>query len=295
MSETTTEQSKGSSGTMTKLVLELVRPYRGWLIVVIDRDAGRDRDEHGRAMAAQGRHRQRARPPPSAGLAALGPRSAHWPRARWASRASPPSPLILIAVIGGVATYIDNYYTESVGQWVANDLRVRIFDHLQRLSLGYYDKQQTGVLLSTITNDVTTLQNFASSATLGILDRSPDDRRCHRPHVLAQLGLRADRRRRDAVSAVLRRPLQKGRQEGTAPGPPATGRHRHRRPGGARVGARRQSIRPAGSRAGAAWRGQPGDRRGRAQGAEGEVAALAHWWRSWSRRARRSCSGAVRR
>ncbi len=76
---------------------------------------------------------------------------------------------MLIAVLGSVATYIDNYYTESVGQYVANDLRMRIYHHLDRLSLGYYDTQQTGNLLSTITTDITTIQNFASGATLGIL------------------------------------------------------------------------------------------------------------------------------
>ena len=77
--------------------------------------------------------------------------------------------LLVIAAIGAVATYVENYYTESVGQWVAHDLRVRIYDHLQRLSLAYYDKQQTGVLLSTITDDVSTVQDFASSNTLDIL------------------------------------------------------------------------------------------------------------------------------
>jgi ABC-type multidrug transport system fused ATPase/permease subunit len=77
--------------------------------------------------------------------------------------------VVLIALIGAVATYIDNYYTESVGQWVANDLRIRIYDHLQRLSLSYFDKQQTGTLLSTITSDVSTIQNFASSNTLSLL------------------------------------------------------------------------------------------------------------------------------
>jgi ABC-type multidrug transport system fused ATPase/permease subunit len=76
---------------------------------------------------------------------------------------------ILIAVIGSLASYIDNYYTESVGQWVAHDLRMRTYHHLQRLSLAYYDSHQTGVLLSTITDDIQTIQSFASSATLGIL------------------------------------------------------------------------------------------------------------------------------
>jgi subfamily B ATP-binding cassette protein MsbA len=76
---------------------------------------------------------------------------------------------IVIAVFSSVATYIDNYFTESVGQYVANDLRIRIYEHLHRLSLAFYDRTQTGTLLSTITNDVATVQNFASASTLGIL------------------------------------------------------------------------------------------------------------------------------
>jgi ABC-type multidrug transport system fused ATPase/permease subunit len=76
---------------------------------------------------------------------------------------------VVIAVLGAVASYIANYYTTSVGQWVANDLRVRTYHHLQQLSLRYYDTHQTGSLLSTITSDVQTIQGFASSDTLGIL------------------------------------------------------------------------------------------------------------------------------
>jgi ABC-type multidrug transport system fused ATPase/permease subunit len=77
--------------------------------------------------------------------------------------------VIVIAILNAVASYIANYFTESVGQWVANDLRMRTYHHLQYLSLRYYDSHQSGVLLSTITADVLTIQNFASSATLGIL------------------------------------------------------------------------------------------------------------------------------
>jgi ABC-type multidrug transport system fused ATPase/permease subunit len=76
--------------------------------------------------------------------------------------------VVVIALLGALATYIDNYYTESVGQWVANDLRLRTYHHLQRLSLGYYDTHQTGTLLSTITTDIQTIQGFASSSTLNI-------------------------------------------------------------------------------------------------------------------------------
>jgi subfamily B ATP-binding cassette protein MsbA len=76
---------------------------------------------------------------------------------------------VLIAVVGAIASYIDNYYTESAGQWVAHDLRMRTYHHLQRLSLGYYNTHQTGAILSTITADIQTIQGFASSSTLDIL------------------------------------------------------------------------------------------------------------------------------
>jgi ABC-type multidrug transport system fused ATPase/permease subunit len=77
--------------------------------------------------------------------------------------------LVLIAVVGAIASYFANYYTTSVGQWVANDLRMRTYHHLQQLSLSYYDTHETGALLSTVTADVQTIQAFASASTLGIL------------------------------------------------------------------------------------------------------------------------------
>ena len=76
---------------------------------------------------------------------------------------------IAIAAIGAVASYIDNYYTESVAQYVASDLRRRLYHHLHRLSLTYYDNHQIGNMVSTITSDVSTIQSFASTALLSIL------------------------------------------------------------------------------------------------------------------------------
>jgi ABC-type multidrug transport system fused ATPase/permease subunit len=76
---------------------------------------------------------------------------------------------IVIALLGAIASYVGNYYTTSVGQWVANDLRMRTYHQLQQLSLRYYSEHETGSLLSTITADVQTIQAFASSSTLGIL------------------------------------------------------------------------------------------------------------------------------
>jgi ABC-type multidrug transport system fused ATPase/permease subunit len=92
---------------------------------------------------------------------------AHGHRAHLAEFAA--AAVIVIAIVNALASYLTNYLTESVGQWVANDLRMRTYHHLQYLSLRYYDTHQSGVLLSTITADVLTIQNFASSATLGIV------------------------------------------------------------------------------------------------------------------------------
>jgi ABC-type multidrug transport system fused ATPase/permease subunit len=76
---------------------------------------------------------------------------------------------IAITAIGSLAGYLDNYFNENVSQHVANDLRRKVYHHLQLLSLSYYDTHQTGKLLSTITADVSTIQDFASSTLLTIL------------------------------------------------------------------------------------------------------------------------------
>ncbi len=154
---------------MIRLIREFLKPYRWQLLiillamlvetgmslaspwplkVIIDNVVGSHKlphalDEIVRPMLDQGNKLQ------VAGLAALA--------------------FVIIALVGALASYVDNYYTESVGQWVAHDLRMRTYHHLQRLSLGYYNTHQTGTLLSTITTDIETIQDFASSSTLDIL------------------------------------------------------------------------------------------------------------------------------
>ncbi len=77
--------------------------------------------------------------------------------------------LVIFTSIGGLAGYLDNYLTESVAQYIANDLRVRTYNHLQHLSLAYYDTHKVGNLVSTITTDVNTIQDFVSATVLTIL------------------------------------------------------------------------------------------------------------------------------
>ena len=76
---------------------------------------------------------------------------------------------VIITLIGALAGYVQSYFTESVAQYVANDLRRRLYHHLHRLSLAYYDHQQMGKILSTITADVSQIQDFASASLLSIV------------------------------------------------------------------------------------------------------------------------------
>ena len=66
--------------------------------------------------------------------------------------------VIAIFVAAGLAnwgmTYVETYLTGWVGERILADLRIRLFSHLQRLSLGYYERNRAGVIISRITNDV---------------------------------------------------------------------------------------------------------------------------------------------
>src|SRR5271156_2355576 len=76
--------------------------------------------------------------------------------------------VVLIAVVSGIAGYINVYFSASVGQWVGNDLRIRMYHHLQRLSLSYFHTHQVGAILSTVTDDVLTIQSFVSLSLPGM-------------------------------------------------------------------------------------------------------------------------------
>jgi ATP-binding cassette, subfamily B, bacterial len=75
--------------------------------------------------------------------------------------------IVAIAVLGAIASYVENVLTTSVGQWVTHNLRTTLYDHVQRLSLTYHDKSRTGDLVSRVTNDIDTIQSFITSTLLG--------------------------------------------------------------------------------------------------------------------------------
>ncbi len=157
-----------SRGGLASLVVDLARPYRAWLVIIlcamlIETIAGLAAPWPLKMVIDYAVGREAA---PAWAVHVPG---AAWIAGRRAVAALAALGLVLIAAVGGLASYVDSYYTESVGQWVANDLRLRVYDHLESLSFNFYDTHQTGVLLSTLTDDVSTVQDFVSSSTLSLL------------------------------------------------------------------------------------------------------------------------------
>ena len=53
--------------------------------------------------------------------------------------------------------YAQNWITQMIGQWAMRDVRVQLFSHLQRLSVGFFDRTPIGRLMVRNTNDVDAL------------------------------------------------------------------------------------------------------------------------------------------
>jgi subfamily B ATP-binding cassette protein MsbA len=77
--------------------------------------------------------------------------------------------VFVIAAADALFTYTEKYFTTSVGQWVTHDLRRTLYSHIQRMSLGFHDRSQTGDLISRITSDIDAVQSFIVSGLLGAL------------------------------------------------------------------------------------------------------------------------------
>jgi len=75
----------------------------------------------------------------------------------------------IIAIIGAVSSYTEKYLTTSVGQWVMHDLRRTLYQHIHHLSLAEHDEKRTGDLISRVTSDIEAVQDFITSALLGML------------------------------------------------------------------------------------------------------------------------------
>ncbi len=66
--------------------------------------------------------------------------------------------IVIVYFLRGIFFYGQTYLMSYIGQKVIIDIRGEIYRHMQRLSLSYFEKRQTGKIMSYITNDVAAVQ-----------------------------------------------------------------------------------------------------------------------------------------
>jgi subfamily B ATP-binding cassette protein MsbA len=70
--------------------------------------------------------------------------------------------LIVVYAVAGLTEFGDQYLRHTLGERFICDLRVRLYGHLQRLSLSYFEHTSTGELMSRVTNDVNAMEQFVT-------------------------------------------------------------------------------------------------------------------------------------
>jgi ABC-type multidrug transport system fused ATPase/permease subunit len=84
--------------------------------------------------------------------------------------------IVLLFIVAGVANLATSsaqtYFTGWTGERILADLRNRLFRHLQRLSLGYFERNRAGVIISRLTNDVDALDQLVTDGVTTLVQNT---------------------------------------------------------------------------------------------------------------------------
>src|ERR671929_431416 len=69
-------------------------------------------------------------------------------------------------------SYLQTYLTGWVGERILADLRIGLFRHLQRLSLGFYERNRAGVIISRLTNDVEAIDQLVTDGVTSLVQNT---------------------------------------------------------------------------------------------------------------------------
>ena len=127
------------------------RSHRKWLILALAARAGR-------TGGGYGRH---------ASLPATRRRGCSYPTTSIRSRRSRGSPLL--AFVGAVVSFADDYLSTLAGERFVLDLRTSLFRHLHDLSLDFFERRRLGDMISRLTGDVGAIETLVLS---GVASRS---------------------------------------------------------------------------------------------------------------------------
>src|SRR5215212_3710914 len=76
---------------------------------------------------------------------------------------------IAVSLVYAAATYLQTYMVGWVGTRVLQDLRERIFTHIQSMSIGFFTRRSPGVLISRMTNDIEALNQLVSDGVMTLV------------------------------------------------------------------------------------------------------------------------------
>ncbi|MFO7594808.1 MAG: ABC transporter ATP-binding protein [Desulfocurvibacter africanus] len=79
-----------------------------------------------------------------------------------------------LAVLGGflglaLCQSASDYALDSMAQMVRHDIRGRLYEHIQRLDVAFFEERQTGDIMSVVSSDVDTLENFFADVSTSIV------------------------------------------------------------------------------------------------------------------------------
>ncbi|HEU4738130.1 MAG TPA: ABC transporter ATP-binding protein [Solirubrobacterales bacterium] len=73
---------------------------------------------------------------------------------------------VAVAIVYAVATYLQTYMVGWVGTRVLQDLRERVFTHIQSMPIGFFTRRSPGVLISRMTNDIEALNQLVTTGVV---------------------------------------------------------------------------------------------------------------------------------
>src|SRR3954452_19341936 len=79
---------------------------------------------------------------------------------------------VLSALVYWACSFVQTWLVNWVGQRALQDLRMQIFQHLQRMPVGFYERNRAGVLISRLTNDVEALSSLVTDTVITLFSSS---------------------------------------------------------------------------------------------------------------------------
>jgi ABC-type multidrug transport system fused ATPase/permease subunit len=79
---------------------------------------------------------------------------------------------LLAGLLNWGMSYVQTYLTGWIGERILADLRIKLFRHLQHLSLGFYERTRAGVIISRLTNDVEAIDQLVTDGVTSLVQNS---------------------------------------------------------------------------------------------------------------------------